>query len=323
MIRQLFTESLLLSAVSGFAGVLMAFTFSRMLLPFMWSSPIPLTISVTPDGRVLTFTIVVAFAATILFGIMPGWMTISEALDAGLRQGARWSVNAHRSWSRRMLVPAQLALALALLVCAGLLFRMTRRLETKNLGFQPDHVAVMFLNPNPGGYGNTDMVTYEGNLLNRISSVPGVTSAALSNWLPIGNADWTEQVSARSSNGGQPVSIDCSVPAVSYAFFKVMGTSILRGREFSVTDTPATKHVVILSESAAKRLFPSGNAVGRTISVGKDASQQNLEVVGIVQDAHLGNLDHHNLPVVYLPIFQNPKRLRFAMLDVRSAADPA
>lgn len=280
LIRQFFTESLLLSVVSGLAGVLMAFWFSRMLLPFMWSSPIPLTISVTPDGRVLTFTIVVAFAATILFGMMPGWMTISEALDSGLRQGTRWSVNAHRSWSRRMLVPAQLALALALLVCAGLLFRMTRRLETKNLGFQPDHVAVMFLNPNPGGYGNTDMVAYEGDLLDQISSVPGVTSAALSNWLPVGNADWTEQVSARSAAAIQQASIECGVQAVSYGFFKTLGTSVLRGRGFSITDAPATKRVVLVSESASKRLFPAGDAIGRTISVGKDASQQDLEIIG-------------------------------------------
>jgi predicted permease len=322
LVRQLFTESLLLSAISALAGVLLAFWFSRILLPFMWFSPIPLTISVTPDGRVLAFTIVVTVAATIFFGLAPGWMAITEAVNSGLRQGARSIVNARGSWMRRMLVPGQVGLALALLVSAGLLFRMAHRLETKDLGFQPRHVAIMFLNPNPGGYHNTNMVSYERDLLNQVSSVPGVTSAALSNGLPVGTYDWNEQVSARSSRASQATSVECSVQAASYGFFKTLETSVLRGREFLITDTPATKHVVIISESAAKRLFPSGNAVGHTIAIGKDPSQQNLEIVGIVQDARFGRLDRTNPLMVFLPMFQYPKLLRYAVLEVRTTADP-
>lgn len=166
------------------------------------------------------------------------------------------------------------------------------------------------------------MVAYERDLLHQVSSLPGVTSVALSNWLPIGNSDWAEQVSARSSNASPAVSIECDASAVSYGFFKVMGTPVLRGREFSVTDTPATKHVVVISESAAKRLFPSGDAVGRTISVGKDTSNQDLEIVGIVQDAHLDNLNRPSSTIIYFPMFQNPKFLRYAVLELRSAGGP-
>ncbi len=321
VMQQLFIESLLLSAASGFAGALFALWFSRMLLAFMWSSPIPLTISVDPDGRVLAFTIAVAAAAAIVFGLAPGWVTIKETLNSGLRQGTRSIMSQRGSWLRRTLIAGQVALTVAMLVSAGLLLRMTRNLRTADLGFQPQHVAVLFLSRRAGGYRKVDMDAYERELLIQVSSVSGVSSAAISNWLPVNGSDWTELIS-RPTSAGESGSLKSYVQAVSYGFFETMGTPIVRGREFSKADSPATKRVVIISESLARRLFPAGDAVGRTISVGQDKPHRNLGIVGIAHDARFGNLDHVDPLIAYLPIFQDPKLLQYAVLEIRAATNP-
>jgi len=318
LLRQLFTESLLLGATSAGVGILLAFWFTHLMLPWMWASPVPLTISVTPDVRGLAFTIALALAATVLFGLAPGWMTIRETLQSGLRQAARTVVGKQGSRLRQLLVISQVALALALLVGAGLLMRTADALRNVNLGFQPRHVAILFINPNPGGYGNADMVAYDRELLREISLRPGVTSASLSNWLPVHESGWTERVSA-----GSPVSFDADTSAVSYDYFKTLGTPILAGREFSPADLPGSRRVVIISESLAKRLFPAADAVGRTISVGQEARHRNLQIIGVAQNARFGDLHRHDPPIVYLPVFQEPATLlQFPVLEVRAVGDP-
>ena len=338
IMRQLFTESLLLAVASAAAGVLLALWAGRLLLALMWSSPIKLVLSLQPDWHILGFTVAVAFVATILFGLAPGWMTIQESLNASLRGNAR-SVASGGAWLRRSLVAAQVALAVVLLVSAGLLIRTAQTLRTSGLGFQPEHVAALFLSPRPGGYRGANIDAYERDLLAQVSSLPGVASAALSTGLPVTDNNSSDLVSASASSAaassaggastaGAASSASGSAPLkaylqfVSYDFFKTLGASIASGREFSARDSVNSTRVVVISQPLAQRLFPNGDGLGRIISVGNNPGRQNLQIVGIAADARFGSFHRHDPFAVYLPLFQEPKLLGYGILEVRSLADP-
>jgi predicted permease len=316
LMRQLFTESLLLAVASTAAGVLLAFWSGPLLLTLMWASPIELTISLRPDVRILAFTAGLAFLAAILFGLAPGWTTIQESLHASLRESARSIAGARGSWLRRSLVAGQIALAVMLLSSAGLLMRTAQKLRGTDLGFQPEHVAVFFLSPKPGGYAGVNMDAYARELLSQVASVPGVTSAALSNWMPVYDNNSIERVSTGSAL------LKAHLQVVSYDFFKTLGASIVSGREFSRRDTAGSPRVVIVSQALAQRLFPAGDALGRPLSVGDDPARQNLQIVGIAHDARFGGLHRYDPLAVYLPLFQNPKLLEYAVFEVRSGGRP-
>ena len=313
LMRQLLTESLLLAVASTAAGVLLAFWSGPLLLTLMWASPVKLTISLRPDFRILAFTTGVAFLATILFGLAPGWTTIQESLYPSLRESARSIAGVRGSWLRRSLVAGQIALAVVLLSSAGLLMRTAHKLRGTGLGFQPEHVAVFFLGPRPGGYAGVNMDAYSRELLSQVTSAPGVASAALSNWVPVYDNHSIERVSTGSAL------LKAQVQVVSYDFFKTLGASIVSGREFSRRDTADSPRVVIVSQAVARRLFPAGDALGRPVSVGDDPARQNLQIVGIAHDARLGGLHRYDPLAVYLPLFQNPKLLEYALLEVRAS----
>src|SRR6202034_669618 len=316
LMRQLLTESLLLAVASTAAGVLLAFWCGPLLLTLMWASPVKLTISLRPDFRILAFTAGVAFLATILFGLAPGWTTIQESLHASLRGSARSIAGARGSWLRRSLVAGQIALAVVLLSSASLLVRTAQKLRGTSLGFQPEHVALFFLGPRPGGYAGVNMDAYSRELLSEVASAPGVASAALSNWVPVYDNRSTERVSTGSAL------LQAHVQVVSYDFFMTLGVSIVSGREFSPSDTADSPRVVIVSQALAQRLLPAGGALGRPISVGDDPARQNLQIVGIAHDTRLGGLHTYDPLAVYLPLFQDPKLLEYAVLEVRTGGRP-
>jgi predicted permease len=321
LMQQLFTESLLLAVASAAAGVLLALWAGRLLLAVMWSSPIQLILSLQPDWHILGFTVAVAFAATILFGLAPGWMTIQESLNASLRGNAR-SVASGGAWLRRSLVAAQVALAVVLLVSAGLLIRTAQTLRTSGLGFQPEHVAALFLSPRPGGYRGANIDAYERDLLAQVSSLPGVASAALSTGLPVTDNNSSELVSTAGASASGSAPLKAYLQFVSYEFFQTLGAAIASGREFSARDGANSTRVVIISQPLAQRLFPNGDCLGRTISVGNNPGRQNLQVVGIAADARFGSFHRHDPFAVYLPLFQEPKLLGYGILEVRAVADP-
>ncbi len=325
IMRQLLTESLLLAGASAAVGLALAQWSGRALLSLMWFSPVKLTISLRPDAHMLAFMIAVAFLATILFGIAPGWTTIREG--ASLQAGSRTIVGFRGGWLRRGLVAAQVSVAVVLLAGAGLLIRTAQTLATARLGFEPQHVAIFALTPKGGGYGDADMHEYRRDLLTRVSSIPGVASASLSDSLPVQINGWAEPVFAASAPRSETSGPKANLYFVSDGFFKTLGSAILRGRDFSPSDGPNSQHVVIVSQSLADRVFPAGDAVGRAISIGDAASRQNLRVVGIAQDARFGNLHECQPLIVYLPIFQvaqpqDASILEWGYLEVRADGNP-
>jgi predicted permease len=327
IMRQLLTESLLLAAASATVGLGLAQWSGPLLLSLMWNSPVKLTISLRPDARILAFTIAVAFLATVLFGLAPGWLTIQESLNASFHGSARTIVGGRGGWLRRSLVAAQVGLAVVLLVGAGLLIRTSHRLATAGLGFEPQHVAIFALTPKAGGYGNLDLHAYERDLLGHVSSLPGVASASLSDSSPVQINRWSEPVFTPASKGSEIAAPKANLYFVSDAFFKTLRVPLVRGRDFSPSDTTTSQRVVIISQTLADHLFPAGDALGRAISVGDYGPRQNLQVVGVARDTRIGDLHHRDPFIVYLPIFQvgqdqDARVLQWNLLEVRAEGNP-
>ncbi|HTS12960.1 MAG TPA: ADOP family duplicated permease [Candidatus Limnocylindrales bacterium] len=324
ILRQLLTESLVLAASSALVGLVLAQWSSPLLLSLMWNSPVKLTISLRPDLLVLAFTIAAVFLATILFGLAPGWLTIRES--APLYAAARTIVGGRGGWLRRGLVAAQVALAVVLLVGAGLLIRTAHHLATADLGFDPQHVAVFSLTPDPGGYGSLDIASYKRDLLARVSAIPGVASASLSDSSPVQVNRWSEPVFLPSSDRSASAP-KANLYFISPGFFQTLGASVVRGRDFAPSDTTTSQRVAIVSQSLADRLVPAGDAVGRAISIGDHDPRQNLQIVGIARDARFGDLHQHDPLIAYLPLFQvagaeDSRILEWGYLEVRSQAGP-
>ena len=171
------------------------------------------------------------------------------------------------------------------------------------------------------------MHAYRRDLLTRVSSIPGVASASLSDSLPVQINGWAEPVFAASAARSETSAPKANLYFVSDGFFKTLGSAILRGRDFSPSDGPNSQHVVVISQSLADQVFPAGDAVGRAISIGDAASRQNLQVVGIAQDARFGNLHERQPLIAYLPIFQvaqpqDASILEWGYLEARTDGNP-
>jgi predicted permease len=207
----------------------------------------------------------------------------------------------------KALIVTQVALSLILLLGAGLLVRSFRRLCSIDPGLQQS-VLDLSLYPRPGGYQDLDVNGYHRQLTERIFSLPGVDSVGFSDlFILAGQGGWQDTVSTTSSASGPEAGLMAKEVPVSPGFFRTLGISLIRGRDFQWSDDEHHPRVAIVSSSLAERLFPSGNALGQRIRFSFMPDLQNLEVVGIVSNMRLFHLHDAAPLVIYFPSNQSPQ----------------
>ena len=306
--QQVLTESLTLSLFGALLGMAFAYWGSHLLLLLMTQEiTSPVLLDLRPDLRVLSLTIMVAILTGVLFGFAPAWRSSRQDPASTLQRNAR-TLGGGTGVLSRALIVAQVALSLVLLLGAGLLVRTFESLRRVDLGFQKESVLEISLNPKPGGYQKLDLSGYRRQLLDRVASVAGVRSAAYSD-TPLGggvDAGWREMVSPMSVDPATGISLRANGKRVSPSFLRTLGISLVRGREFADTDDQQHPRVAIVNSSLAKRLFPNGDAIGKTIRVGFMPNYQNIEIVGIASDARIVDLRDAAAPVVLLSSLQDP-----------------
>ncbi len=306
--REVLTESLLLSLLGALLGLTLAYGGSRLLLLLMTQgNQSPVTLDLTPDLRVLSLTMFVAILTGILVGIAPAWLCAQEDPASVLQQNARRLGGGNRKPSK-VLIVTQVAVSLVLLLGSGLLVRSFQKLRSVDLGFEKERVLEISLNPRPGGYDNLDLNSYHQHLLERIASVPGVQSVGYSdNSIASGVEDgWQETVSAMSADAAAGVRVRAT--GISPGFFRALGIQLLQGRDFSQTDDERHPRLAIVNSSLAKRLFPNGDVIGKTVRVGFMPEDQNIEIVGIASNARIVALRDASAPVIFLCYFQRPSQ---------------
>ena len=320
IVRQLLTESMLLSFVGGALGLALAWGLVRLLVA---ASPeqLPRVQEITLDLRVLLFTLGVSLLTGLLFGLAPALAATRHSLGHFLKEAGRGGAEslAHNRL-RGVLVVTEVAFSLVLLVCAGLLGRSFVRMLEVNPGFRPDHMVAMWMNFTSANYAPKGRPTqFLEQLLPRAAALPGVEGVAISNDLPLEGDDTTTGLSdvegrAPFPRGQQPL---VGVHAVNPGYFRSMGIPQLRGREFSASDNANSTSVVIINQKLAETLWPSQDALGKHFHLMGD---KQSEVVGVV-----GNVLHNGLGESvslesYLAFPQNP--WSYVGLAVRTHGDP-
>jgi len=316
IIRQMMTESLLLSFLGGLAGVAAALASLKSILRFVPAN-IPRLNEVNVDWRVLAFALLISLLVGLLFGLAPALQSSKSGLSSKLREGTRGAgYSAKTSRLRDALTVAEVALAVVLMIGAGLLLRTLGDLLRENPGFNPAQVVaanVWLTTPNDPKLDPyltvAQQTAFERELLRRVSAIPGVELAGIASSLPatatttpVGVALTVEDRPLQSLQDLRAESI-----LVSPDYFRVMQAPLLRGRFFAENDEDGKQPVAIIDETTARHFWEGRNPIGRRVRIGP-ATQPWTTVVGIVKDVKHDGLDVDGVPHIYVSLYQNRTR---------------
>ncbi len=321
IIRQLLTESILLSALGGALGIMLASWSTRTLLALAPDS-LPRVTAVHLDLRVLLFSCLLSLACGVLFGMVPAVIASKTSLISSLKESERTdTAGSMRQRLRRMLVVTEVAMAFVLLICAGLLARSFGKLLDVRPGFDAKNILTARLSlPGTRYDGVKKVVAFYDELLPRIAALPGVTHVAAANQPPFMEPDNSIfSIRDRRANPNDPPT-HADYAFVSSDYFKSIGLPILKGRDFQSTDMRAgdffgSNSVAIVDEELAKRFWPNGDALGGGLSWSSTGPWAT--VVGVVATAQLKDLTEESKGTFYLPTYSGR-----STLVVRTTGDP-
>ena len=326
VIRQLLTESLLLALLGGAFGLLIAFWGTEALIAAVPQN-IPRIGEIQLDSSVLAFTILMSLGTGVLFGLVPAWQASHVDLNGALKSGSRTGGGGEQKHRMRSaLVVAEVALALVLLVCAGLLIQSFARLGRVQPGVRTDNLFTARVWLPDAAYPQPQNVNaFFDELTSRVRSLPGVTSASIIFPLPLSgsNNSTSFNIEERPVPQGEQPGAPTRVAGLDY--FKAMGIPILQGRGFDQTDRLDSRPVVIVNERFAEKYFPDANPIGKRITPGwsvDDQPPKAREIIGVVGNVRHTELSKDFTPEVYLPAAQIPFNIHWLVVRTE-LPDPA
>ena len=300
LFRQLFTESLLLVAGGTALGWVLATWATEALAA--WSG---LEVNVSPDRRVWAFTLTLSALAALLFGLVPLRSALRGSTGFALQTSAH-SATGDRSHNRtgQMVVAFQISLCLALLVCASLLLRTLRNLETLNLGLHAQGLLVFGITPPPVLRTEQEVIHFYQSLIDRLRALPGVESATL-----MGNrigSGWSNNTSTfvDGTNPRGDISSPMRWNAVGPDYFHVLGIPIIVGRDFTDQDSAAAPKVAIINRTFAQQYLAGREPLGHHVAMGRGLQADQYTVVGVVQDSKYTSVREEAKPMAYFPYTQ-------------------
>jgi predicted permease len=328
LIRQLLTEHILLALIAALAGALFASWGTRMLVSFISSSTNPIFLDLAPDWRVLLFAIGVTVLTAVLFGLVPSLWAVRVDVAPALKEHAR-AFSGSGASLRKGFVVSQVALSMLLAVGAGLFLSSLRRILAVDSGLDATNVLLARADATSAGHRGPRLAEFFTELLDRVNSLPGVRSAAVS---------WAPPVSRGMANDGD-VSIEGRAHRpgedevawsnfVSPRYFETVGQSLLAGRHFTERDRQSAPRVAIINQTMARHFFGDESPIGRRIAPwgGRNPNvQHDYEIIGVVRDATYSSLKDEPKRVLYVPYAQGPEFLQGEnmILEVRNTGAPA
>ncbi len=323
--RQLITESILLSTTGAALGAAFAVWGSRVLVGLLSESGWPgVQLDLRPDGMVLGFTIAVAVATGLLFGIAPAWRAGRIDPQSALKaQGRGVAEGSSRFNAGKALVVGQVALSLVLIAGAGLLVTSWRKLATLDPGFRRDGILLVQAQIHETGTPPDLRVAYFARMLDRLRTIPGVRGASVSMLTPVGHSTWND---ALKVDGFTQKSEDDAVSwmnAVSDGYFATLGIPLRQGRDFDRRDDATAPKVAIVSEAMARHFFGTPSVVGKQFRV-QDGNGWTppVEIVGVVGDTKYSSLRDSNQSIVYYPQRQQEATSETRQFELRTDGAP-
>ncbi|MFH1573685.1 MAG: ABC transporter permease, partial [Acidobacteriota bacterium] len=302
--RQL-VESLMLSVAGTIVALPFAWWAASLIVSFIWPPDAPMDISIAPDARVLALAGAVTIVSGLLVGMLPAWMATRRP-HLRLQQGY---TSGKSGWGR-LLLTAQVALSLVLLFGAGLFVRNLAKLRNVDSGFNEATAKTILwsrLWTQPGVLPNRTDGAYYQALIERVSALHGVESAGFAFFFPSGFRVPIPSDPLAAESAGRSPAADGPVEVITPRFFETLSIPIMQGRDFSWTDGASSPAVAIINHTLAQKLFPSGNAIGSRIRVGREPRQRSFEIVGVVADLTVGDIRKAHQPVVFRPLLQEPR----------------
>jgi len=323
VIRQLLTESLLLSLAGGLAGLLIAFWGVPALvavLPQSQLNAMPFLKSLNIDASILAFSFGLSLLTGLFFGLAPALQSSKLDLNEALKEGGRQTSAGSGSRLRSAMVVSEIALAVVLLIGAGLMMKSLLRLLQTNIGFQTENLLTMTVIAPPAKYTDVNQqINFNDQLRQRVQALPGVAGAGTVNILPVNSGNTTRFIIDGDPIPAPGKETEANIRTVSEDYFKTLGVPLLAGRMFDERDTPDKPGVVIIGKTIADRMFAGRDPVGMRIKYSSIEAPPDL-IVGVVGDVKITGVDEAIRPVLYYPFRQNSST--FANLVARTNTDP-
>ncbi|HTB15181.1 MAG TPA: ABC transporter permease [Bryobacteraceae bacterium] len=324
LIRQLLTESLVLSLTGAALGILFAQWGARLLVGFL-SDGANVYLNLTLDFRVLAFTAGVAMLTGLLFGLAPAWKGTRVDPQSAMKANARGVIEGSRFGLGKALVVLQVALSLVLVVGAGLMLTTFFKLETLDSGFERGHILLTSVDLRNGHYPPERRGAVYREILEHLRALPGVRSVSDSGMVPISGSTWNQILQFENYTSKARYDTLVNFNQVSEGFFDTFGTLLIAGRDFNARDIPESPQVAVVNQTLVKKFFAAENPIGKRFRVEEgNKLGEPVEIVGIVKDAKYETLRDEAPPTVYLAMSQNAKPHTSLTFEVRSAgAAPA
>jgi predicted permease len=318
LLKQLLTESVLLSVLGGAVGALLAFWCTDALARFFAVGRNPVELEVSPNLRVLGFTAAVAVLCGILFGLAPAVRALKVDCNSALK-GIAASGSSFRAG--KIIVAAQVAICVLLLTAAGLLTRTLAKIQSSDVGFQRENILLANLNAHGSGLKPEESAAAFNEVVRRVLTLPGVRSASISDTTPLSTSGNQRIIRVPGRGVATPQNSASWNVLVSPSFFGTYGIELLRGRTFAASDVVNRPLVAVMNQAAREKFFPSVDPVGKQFFFG--TNQSPVEIVGVVKNAAQIDPRRTATEIVYTPLAQFDEPVSSVVLAIRAAAAPA
>jgi putative ABC transport system permease protein len=319
MVRELFSESLLLAAAGSICGLFLAFAISRMLVAFISTQQNQVSLDLGMDWRVLAFTTALAALTTVSFGLAPALRSTRAEPATLLQSGSRGTTGGRERFSlRRILIVSQVGLSVVLLMGALLFVRSLRNLTTLNVGFQQTGILVTHVDFTRLQLPEERFTEYKTDLVRRIRAIPGVESAAHAMMVPFGGMTWNDEVINEGSDQDAGVAWENFLGP---GYFKTVGTPLLAGRDFNDRDTTTSVKVAIVNQAFVKKILKGADPLGKRFRIHEAPGKPRplYEIVGVTADNKFQDMHEEFLPFMYFPAAQEEKPSPDDQILIRSS----
>jgi predicted permease len=315
LVRHLLAESLMLSMLGALAGLAIDLGCARLISGWTLPVPIPIQVLVTPDWRLLLYSVCIVLLSASISGLMPALKAVRRDVNSALK---RQQQQVERVWGlRNVLVTGQIAVSTLLLATGFLFIHNLLQATSMNPGFDINHTLWAHMRLVPEAYKDqARQMALVREALDRIRNLPGVDAAAITRIVPL-NDNWTFNAGIRTDVSATPLNVVFEANNVGPDYFRAVGIPILRGRDFSVQDVKGSRPVVIVNEAFARKAFGATDPVGHTFTIGQPAL-----IVGVAKDSKYFTLGENNRAAVYFPYFAYDEPVNLSFM-VRTAGSPS